>query len=60
MRTLKYGTDEPIYRTERAWLTWTVDLWLPRGMGREGEGLGVWGSEMQTSVPRMEGKVFLL
>ena len=33
MWNLKYGTDEPIYRTEthRDSQTWRADLWLPRG-----------------------------
>ena len=28
--------------------TWRIDLWLPRGRGREWEGLGAWGYQMQT------------
>ena len=35
MWNLKYGTDEPIYRTETEPQTWRTDLWLPRGRGRE-------------------------
>ena len=38
---LKYGTNEPIYKTEPDSQTWRTDLWLPRG--REWNGLGVWG-----------------
>ena len=37
MWTLKYSTNEPIYKTDSQ--TYRTDLWLPRG--RE-EGLGVW------------------
>ena len=28
---LKYGTNEPILRTEGDSLAWRTDLWLPRG-----------------------------
>ena len=38
---LKYGTNEPIYKTETDSQTWRTDLWLPRG--RE-EGVGWTGS----------------
>ena len=39
----KYGTNEPIYRTEiNSWI-WRANLWLPRRRGREWDGLGVWG-----------------
>ena len=38
---LKYGTYEPIYKTEIDSQTWKTDLWLPRGY-REWDGLGVW------------------
>ena len=38
MWNLKYGTDEPIYRTETDSQIWTADLWLPRGRGKEGVG----------------------
>ena len=37
----KYGTDEPIYKTETYSSTWRTDLWLPR---RSEEGLGGTGS----------------
>ena len=37
--TIKHGTNEPIYKTERDSQT-RIDLWLPKG---QGEGLGVWG-----------------
>ena len=36
MWNLKYDTNEPIYKTERASQTWRTDLWLLKG--REGEG----------------------
>ena len=26
----------------KSW-TWRTDLWLPRGRGREWDGLGIWG-----------------
>ena len=41
MWNLKYGMDEPIYRTETNLLTWRTDLWLPRGRGK---GVGWTGS----------------
>ena len=41
MWNLKYGTDEPIYRTEIDSQIWRADLWLPRGRG---EGVGWTGS----------------
>ena len=40
----KYGTDEPVYRTETDSQTWRTDMWLPRGRAREWDGWGVWGS----------------
>ena len=45
MCNLKYGTNEPIYRTETESQTQRTDLWLPRGegAGQEKDGLGVWG-----------------
>ena len=42
MWNLKYGTNEPIYRKETDSQTWRIDLWFPRGRGREWDGLGVW------------------
>ena len=41
MWNLKYGTNEPIYKTETDSQTWRTDLLLPRGMG---EGVGWMGS----------------
>ena len=32
---LTYSTNEPIYRTETNSWTKRIDLWLPRGRGRE-------------------------
>ena len=37
MWNLKYGTNKPIYRTEKTQI-WRTDLWLPRGRG-QGEGV---------------------
>ena len=48
MWNLKYGTDEPIYKTETDSQTRRTDLWLPSGSGREWDELGVWDKEMQT------------
>ena len=31
MWNLRYGTNEPSYRTETDSQTWRTDLWLPRG-----------------------------
>ena len=39
--TLKYGTNEPIYKIETDSQTWRTELWLPRGSG---EGVGWMGS----------------
>ena len=33
MWNLKYGTDDPIYKTETDSRTWLTDLWLPVGEG---------------------------
>ena len=33
MWNLKYGTNEPIYKTETDSQTWRTDLWLPGGRG---------------------------
>ena len=38
---LKYGTNEPIYIKETNPWTWRTDLCLPRGRGREWDGLGI-------------------
>ena len=53
MQNLKYGTNEPIYRTETDTQTWRIDL-LPRGRGRVWHGPGVWGQQMQTITFRMD------
>ena len=37
---LVYDPNKPFHR--KSW-TWRVELWLPRGMGREQDGLGTWG-----------------
>ena len=37
MWNLKYGINEPSYKTETDSQTWRANLWLPRGKG-EGEG----------------------
>ena len=31
MWNLKYGTNEPVYRTDTGSLTWRTDVWLPKG-----------------------------
>ena len=41
MRNLKYGTHEPIYKTETDSETQRTDLWLPTGRW---EGVGWMGS----------------
>ena len=58
MWNLKYGTDEPIYRTETDSQTWTSYLWFLRG---EEEGVGWTGSSgwMQTVAFRMGNDVLL-
>ena len=43
MWNLKYGTNEPLYRTEIDSQRLRTDLWLQRGRGMEWEGPGVWG-----------------
>ena len=43
MCNLKYGTNEPVYKTKTNSQTWRTDLWLPRERGEGEEGLGVWG-----------------
>ena len=48
IRNLVYGTNEPIYGKETNSWTQRTDLWLQRGRGREWDGLGVWGYQMQT------------
>ena len=47
---LKYGTNEPIYKTETDSETQRSDLWLLRGRG----GLGVWDQQMQTIIYKMD------
>ena len=43
MWNLNYGTNEQVYKTETDSHTQRIDLWLPRGKGREWNGweLGV-------------------
>ena len=41
IRNLIYGTKEPFHRKENH--GHGEDLWLPRGRGREWDGLGIWG-----------------
>ena len=48
MWNLKYGTNEPFYKTETDSQTQRTDLWLPTGGEREWDGQGVWGWQMQT------------
>ena len=43
MWNIKYGTNVLISKTETDSQTWREELWLPRGMGRQWEGLGVLG-----------------
>ena len=38
----------------RSW-TWRADSCLPGGGGREGDGWGVWGMQMQTVTFRTDG-----
>ena len=53
MWNLKYGTNEPMYKTNRL-----IDIEnrfvVAKGWGRERVGLGVWGWEMQTITFRMD------
>ena len=39
---LTYRTNKSFHRKEKSW-PWRTDLWLPRGRGREWDGLGIWG-----------------
>ena len=39
---LKYGTNEPVYKTETNSQPSRTGLWLMRG-GRERDGVGIWG-----------------
>ena len=51
---LKYGTNDPIYKTETDSWTWRIDLWLPKGK-RGGSGMdGSLGLQMQTITFRMD------
>ena len=43
MWTLKYGTNEPVYRTETDSQTWRADVWLPRGNGERAGWMGSLG-----------------
>ena len=51
---IKYGTNVAIYKTETDSQTWKIDLWLPRGKGKEWDELGVSGCWMQTITFRMD------
>ena len=54
MWNLKYGTNKPIYKTERDSLTQRAYFWLPRAKWGGRDGLGVWGWLMQTITFRMD------
>ena len=55
MWNVKHDTNEPIYKTETDLQTQGSDLWLPKGrVGRERDGLGIWGWQMQTITSRMD------
>ena len=47
MQDLKYGTNEPIFKTETDSQSQRIGLWLPGDVGIPGldcqEGFGVWG-----------------
>ena len=45
---LIYGTNMEVFPWKRNSWTWKIDLWLPRWRGREWDGLGSWGQQMQT------------
>ena len=53
MWNLKYGTNEPMYKTKDSW-TQRTDLWLPKVVRERVSGLGVWGQQMQTITFRMD------
>ena len=54
MWNLKYGTSEPMYKTETDSQTQRIDLWLPRGRGKQWDGQGIWDWQMQTIPFRMD------
>ena len=55
MWNLKYGTNEPIYKTETDSQTIDIRLVVAKGdQGRKRDGLGVWGWQMQTITFRMD------
>ena len=54
MQNLKYGTNEPRYKTETDSQTQRTDLWLTRGRGRKWDRLGVWGQQMKTTTFRTD------
>ena len=54
MGNLKYGTEEPIYRTETVSQTQKTDLWLPSGIGKEWDGLAFGVQQMYTTPFRMD------
>ena len=43
MWSLKYGTNEPVYKTEADSQTQRTDSGCQGGAGMEGDGLRVWG-----------------
>ena len=50
MWNLKYGTNDPIPKTEIDHGHGEQTCHCQRGEGREGDGQGVWGSWMQTTT----------
>ena len=53
MCNLKYGINDPIYKTETDQIR-KADLWLLGGGVREWDGVGVWGQRMLTVTSGMD------
>ena len=53
MWNMKYGTNEPIYKTADSEMQRRLVV-AKEGVGRERDGLGVWGWQMQTITFRID------
>ena len=56
LQNLKYGTDDPIYKTETNHAQGEQTCGSQGGRGREWDGWAVQGFWMQTVISRMDGE----
>ena len=50
----KNNTNESTYKTEIDWQMQNTNLWLPKGRGKERDKFGVWDSQIQTTIYKID------